>query len=855
MHPNSLKLLQTIFLVWVSHVQVLQVISGSIGCKERERQALLELKKGFVDDYGILSSWSQHGDSDTDCCSWWGIECSNHTGHVLILDLRPRDYDKSLRGEISASLVELQHLNYLDLSWNHFRGNPIPEFIGSLVKLRHLYLSHASFGGKIPYQLGNLSNLEVLHLYVNDLIGEIPWELGNLLNLQQLMLQFNHLGGLIPYQLGNLSRLEVLHLGSNDNLQIENIQWISHLSSLTSLDIGDQSNLRKSKNWLQIIGQLPNLQILSLSNCNLSYMDLLLVHPSQLNISNSLAQLDLSGNMFTSSIFPWLFHLNSSLDYLDLNSNLLEGPIPDDLGKIMNSLQTLHLNGNQLNGTLPKTIANLLELNDINVASNFLEGGITNLASFANLTNLKLLDLSRNSFTLKFSNNWIPQFQLAQFVVQSCTLGPSIPKWLQTQNDLNYLDVSDTRISDMATATAFLCSNKRRLNFLNMSSNHFKGQLPNCWNQLASLRILDLSNNEFFGEIPSSMGSLHLMRHLILRGNHFTGQIPSLKNCTQLVMLDVGRNKLSGPIPLWIGYNLQNLQVLSMRKNHFHGSLPLHLCHLKTIQVLDLSMNNLSGKIPKCLQNFSAMAQKPTSTIGIDEFYTFINGSPSYFFLYDFYPTVRWKGKELSFKDNKRLLKLIDISVNELYGKIPIEIGNLSELVSLDLSSNNLSGEIPRELGNLHDLEFLDLSTNHLSGTIPSSLSKINWLSVLNLSNNNLSGKIPSGTQLQGFDASSYDGNPYLCGSPLKRLCPNEGSEPPLNFGKHEDEKDDSFFTQGFYISMGLGFVTGFWAIFGSLLIFRSWRHAYFTFLNNLYERIVVVTIINLARCRRLLRR
>ena len=37
--------------------------------------------------------------------------------------------------------------------------------------------------------------------------------------------------------------------------------------------------------------------------------------------------------------------------------------------------------------------------------------------------------------------------------------------------------------------------------------------------------------------------------------------------------------------------------------------MPLELCHLVHLQVLDLSSNDLSRKIPKCLNNITAMKQ------------------------------------------------------------------------------------------------------------------------------------------------------------------------------------------------------------------------------------------------------
>lgn len=86
----------------------------------------------------------------------------------------------------------------------------------------------------------------------------------------------------------------------------------------------------------------------------------------------------------------------------------------------------------------------------------------------------------------------------------------------------------------------------------------------------------------------------------------------------------------------------------------------------------------------------------------------------------------------------------------------------------------------------MKSLESLDLSSNDLVGKIPDSLSKLSFLSHLNLSNNNLHGHIPSGHQLQTLDDPGiYDGNPGLCGAPLPRKCV-ENHE-----AKNEDEDED----------------------------------------------------------------
>ncbi|RHN57085.1 putative non-specific serine/threonine protein kinase [Medicago truncatula] len=265
------------------------------------------------------------------------------------------------------------------------------------------------------------------------------------------------------------------------------------------------------------------------------------------------------------------------------------------------------------------------------------------------------------------------------------------------------------------------------------------------------------------------MGSLLELKVLILRNNSLNGKLPlSLKNCTNLVMLDLGDNRFSGPIPYWLG---RQLQMLSLGRNRFSGILPQSLCSLTNVQLLDLSENNLSGQIFKCLNNFSAMSQKVFSTIFkySNLLYPVGFGKSVLYEGYDLVALLMWKGAARLFKNNKLILRSIDLSSNLLTGDIPEEIGNLIALVSLNLSSNNLTGEITSEIGRLTSLEFLDLSRNNFSGLIPPSLAQIYRLSMLNVSDNNLSGKIPISTQLQSFDASSYKGNVNLCGKPLDK--------------------------------------------------------------------------------------
>jgi len=170
-------------------------------------------------------------------------------------------------------------------------------------------------------------------------------------------------------------------------------------------------------------------------------------------------------------------------------------------------------------------------------------------------------------------------------------------------------------------------------------------------------------------------------------------------------------------------------------------------------------------------------------------------------------------------------------------------------LMNLNLSSNQLEGKIPEKIGRLQALESLDLSRNELSGNIPFNLSSLSFLSHLNLSYNHLSGNIPSGYQLQTLnDPSIYAGNVDLCGPPLSKNCSSNNKNGGDNGGYEDNDGDEMVWL---YLGMDLGFVVGFWVACGVLLFKKTWRYAYFRFFDNIYDQLYVVVFLTLANLKR----
>nr|CAD1843712.1 unnamed protein product [Ananas comosus var. bracteatus] len=601
-------------------------------CSSSDLDALRGFSKGLnsnIKDWGLNSSAA----ATVDCCTWTGVSCDDSsTGfsggrRVIGLDLQSR----KLKGSISDSLAGLDHLKWLNLSFNYLRGT-VPIQLFHLPQLERLDLSSNELSGPTPMNI-SLPSIRAFNISYNSFNGTHPVLTGST-GLLVFDVSFNLFVGRIDTSICNSpTKIQVLRFSMN------------MFSGDFPVGFGNCGSLEELAVDLNgISGNLPD-DLFKLSSLKLLYLQ-----ENQLsgrmstrfsNLSN-LSQLDISFNSFSGNI-PNIFGSLKKLEYFSAQSNSFRGSLPSSLSNLA-SLRVLYLRNNSLSGEISLNCSAMTHLSSLDLGTNFFTGTIDNLS---NCLELRSLNLARNNLRgeippsfknldslsyISLSNNSFSNLSSALRVLQDC---PSLTSLVLTRN---FLDGDQT--AQMIGIHGF-----RNTEVLVIANCHLSGSIPQWLINCTKLKVLDLSWNQLDGAIPSWIGSFERLFYLDLSNNSLTGEIPIsfstmkglvTRNTTQppsenedfpffIKRNNSGRglqynqfssfppsmilchNMLIGPISPGFG-NLKNLHVLDLSWNRFSGIIPEELSGMSGLETLDLSHNILSGSIPSSLTKLNFLS-------------------------------------------------------------------------------------------------------------------------------------------------------------------------------------------------------------------------------------------------------
>ncbi|XP_071703657.1 probable inactive leucine-rich repeat receptor-like protein kinase At3g03770 isoform X3 [Rutidosis leptorrhynchoides] len=272
-----------------------------------------------------------------------------------------------------------------------------------------------------------------------------------------------------------------------------------------------------------------------------------------------------------------------------------------------------------------------------------------------------------------------------------------------------------------------ITGNNKNNHYENLSTKSFFYTISTSFPNLKVLSLVSLALN---GPLPATiLANYQDLEILNISSNHFHGHIPNeFSNLKNLQTLVFDHNHFSGEVPGWIS-SLSSLTVLSLKNNSLNGILPYSLSKLLSLRVLDLSFNELTGDVPVDFKNLTNLQVLNLESNKFGPSFPLLHNRLLVLSLRDNHFTNGIQGYDLrSFYQ----LQKLDISSNEFNGPFPDFVFSLPSLYYLNISSNKFTGKLSTNISCSNELEFVDFSFNRFTGELPSCMqTTLNYNNVL----------------------------------------------------------------------------------------------------------------------------
>ncbi|KAK7317853.1 hypothetical protein RJT34_02426 [Clitoria ternatea] len=214
---------------------------------------------------------------------------------------------------------------------------------------------------------------------------------------------------------------------------------------------------------------------------------------------------------------------------------------------------------------------------------------------------LTFFHVNSNNFTGSLSRNVLNFQYFFELDLSNNKISSAFPDEVLQATQLVFLDLRFNQLQGTIPSKLF----EKDLDVIFVNNNKFTGCLPENFGSTPA-RYLTFANNQLTGQIPKSIGYGNTSKSLtevLFLGNKFDGCLPyEIGNLKKVVVFDVSKNLLTGPIPLSFGC-LNKIQFLNLAHNKFYGCVPDNLCQIPSLRKngnLSLSDNYFNEVGPSC---------------------------------------------------------------------------------------------------------------------------------------------------------------------------------------------------------------------------------------------------------------